>query len=119
MVPEWAVLGFSTLRRVYRWCNSQPRSVSVSLPSRFSTLRRVYRWCNALAALKRRRLIRGFSTLRRVYRWCNTGTLRRGWRIEQVSVPSDGSTGGVTLANQGEAAQQATFQYPQTGLQVV
>ncbi len=60
-----------------------------------------------------------FSTLRRVYRWCNlTFTLGVGG-APVVSVPSDGSTGGVTMPVSHGIKKVPQFQYPQTGLQVV
>ncbi len=113
--------GFSTLRRVYRWCNAEGGVPVMARALGFSTLRRVYRWCNWMFGVSRSRPITvsvpsdgstggvthvlsilttysaGFSTLRRVYRWCNAGGRARLQGPSCVSVPSDGSTGGVTL----------------------
>ncbi len=61
----------------------------------------------------------GFSTLRRVYRWCNLASAEAGSSTERVSVPSDGSTGGVTQSSRRKSLLLCRFQYPQTGLQVV
>ncbi len=84
----------------------------------FSTLRRVYRWCNYTERLNQIDE-ECFSTLRRVYRWCNRGETCISATPTVVSVPSDGSTGGVTLAMCLWMGGCAMFQYPQTGLQVV
>ncbi len=85
--------GFSTLRRVYRWCNLifpvvSDSTTSVSVPSDGSTGGVTNVVAKSLNVQQR------FSTLRRVYRWCN---------LYQVA----------------RIASDALFQYPQTGLQVV